>query len=412
MQQYLIEKKNNGNFHYWLVFLFVLLIIIFGYYFFTPNIVPEPYRKAHEIYQVSQQIELQGLGSIESKNRNLIAAPEQGQVTTLTVRAGQLVKQGDVLIEITNYRLKQEAQKFEYQLVNVRADVALKKADLLIKKYQLETSLEKARTQVNKQQLELSANEKLVEKGIVSQIKFNQSKMNFQQVQFDVRSWQQQLALFNDIYQQQVKALDAKIEAAEKQVRYINQRIKTLTVTASVSGVVREVNISIGQVLNQGQRLFEIIDVKRLLAKIQIPQYSSQYLSIGQKATIVTPNGELAAHVENIDSVIRQGTINVYLALETLPPEWLKIEQSIEAVIKTAKQKTLLAIKKPVNFDKNKWVVYKSNQENKLIKIDATLLDTANEELLIKGPVNIGENVFLIPLSVAVNAEYALPEKN
>jgi len=411
VQQYLIEKNNYYNLRKWGLLVLLFIISLVSYYHFTSNKVPEPYQKSYKVYSVEQQIQLRGLGSVISKNRNLIAAPEKGQVNKLMVRAGQFVQQGDVLVEITNYALNQEAQKTEYNLVNVRSDVAWKKSELLIKKYQLKANLEKSKTQVNKQKLALSANEKLVDKGIVSQIQFNQSKMDFEQAQLDVRLWQQQLTLFNDIYQQQVKALEAKIEASEKQLMFVHQRIKALTIPASVSGIVREVNVSIGQMLSQGQSLFEIIDIKQLNAKIQIPQYSSQYLSIGQKAKIITPNGELAATVENIDSIIRQGTVSVYLAFEQDPPQWLKVDQSIEALINTSKHKIQLALQKPSNFDNETWVVYKASTGNKLVKTDINLIDTESDYLLIKGSVSKGDDVFLLPSSIE-KTEYILPESS
>ncbi|WDE04394.1 HlyD family efflux transporter periplasmic adaptor subunit [Thalassomonas viridans] len=409
MQQYLIEKqptlKQKKTWAGIIIAIALLIILFLGTN--SQDNFPKEFNKIAEVKSSRDIVKIKGIGSIVPRSKTLVAAPDNGHIIDLKIRPGQEINQGEVLTKIKNYQLEQELQKASYDLDNLRAEVTLKQSDLQINKHQLQARLTQAINTEKKQRLELDAYEKLIKEGIVSRIKFEQAQMNALQASMDVKSLEQQLVIFEQSHQQQVTALNTKVEAAVKQLRFLEKRMNDLTIKAELTGIVREVNFSAGQVVKQGDTLFEIIDTQQLVAKIQIPQYSSNHLALEQAAEVITPNGKLAAKVEHIDTVIRNGAISIYLTFLDDIPQWIKTDQSVEATVSTNKQQTILFVNKPPSFSQyDKWTFYNVDAKGNANRIAVEYSSGPDNKLLLQANINTGDKLLMIPSGLGIKEQY------
>jgi len=415
VQHYIQEKKTLTNKLKYGLLSVKLFITILLWWIVQLKVehFPVEFNQSYAVNSLSETVKISGLGTIIPRTKNLLAATDSGQVSQLFVRAGQTIQKGDVIATITNYSLAQEVDTAKYNLINIRSEVELKKNELLMKKYQLESNLAKAKTSVRKEQLEFEANGLMAKKGILSKIKFKQSEMSYEQVKVDVESWKHQIILFNSIYQLQRDALDAKVATVTDQLKFLQDRIAALTIKANVTGIISEVLCNEGQAVNQGQLLFELVDTTKLIAKVQIPQYSSTHIQLEQSATIITPNGEISGTIEHIDKVIRQGAVSIYIAFIGIPPQWIKTEQSIEAVINTDQQKTRLLINAPNNYnDYEHWVIYKKDYSGKAIKTNIEFVGRSSQYLFLGEQVSRDDILFILPKHLSEDMEYEISEES
>jgi len=415
VQHYIQEKKTLTNKLKYGLLSVILFITILLWWIVQLKVehFPVEFNQSYAVNSLSETVKISGLGTIIPRTKNLLAATDSGQVSQLFVRAGQTIQKGDVIATITNYSLAQEVDTAKYNLINIRSEVELKKNELLMKKYQLESNLAKAKTSVRKEQLEFEANGLMAKKGILSKIKFKQSEMSYEQVKVDVESWKHQIILFNSIYQLQRDALDAKVATVTDQLKFLQDRIAALTIKANVTGIISEVLCNEGQAVNQGQLLFELVDTTKLIAKVQIPQYSSTHIQLEQSATIITPNGEISGTIEHIDKVIRQGAVSIYIAFIGIPPQWIKTEQSIEAVINTDQQKTRLLINAPNNYnDYEHWVIYKKDYSGKAIKTNIEFVGRSSQYLFLGEQVSRDDILFILPKHLSEDMEYEISEES
>ncbi len=400
MQQYLVEKTELPlRIKKIYLICFSVFICVTLYFILTKNSsLPKEYTRILVVESLTEEVKVKGIGSIIPQNTLLISAPDNGHILNLNIRLGQVVKKGQLLTKIKNYELEQNLQDAQYHLINLRSEVVLKESDLEIRKNQLEIEFSRIKNTMNKYTLELNANNELVTKGVVSKIQFEQSKMNYEQAKLDVISGEYQLALFNESFQQQIDALNSKVKASIKRLEFLQTRIANLTINAEISGIIKEMSFNEGQVVKQGQNLFEIIDNTKLQAKIQIPQYSSAHLSINQKAEIITPNGKLKSRIEHIDSVIRKGSISVYLSFSNNIPDWIRVDQSVEALISTDKSREKMFIDKPSSFEEyKKWFFYRIDKEGNATKLLTDFILGENDNILIQGNVRKKDKLMMIP---------------
>lgn len=409
VHNYIKEKSNNKLNLKVFIFISLLTFILVLIFISQKNSIPPQYQKKFKINAIAKKSQIQGLGKIIADEKLLLAAPDEGVISRVEVRPGQAVQAGQILARITNYQLTQAVQKSEYELLSLQAEVAVSKSDLLIKQSQLQSSLARAQSAEQQQKLELDANERLAKLGIVSAIKFQQSQMAFSLTQLEVAAWQQQLALFNQSYQQQVAALQSKLNLEQDKIDFLKQRVAALTIKAQSSGIVAQGQLDVGQVVKQGQPLFELIDESQLTAQIQVPQYSSEQLLIGQEAIVTTPNGDLRAHVEYIDTVIRNGSVSVFLRFGGELPNWLRADQAVEAIITTDKTLQQFYVEQPQRFnDYQHWVFYEVQENGIAQKREVSYQVSKNQSLLLDNTFSEGQFVLIIPRELSNEQTYVV----
>lgn len=399
MKQHLIIKNQKRKI---LIKLLIALIVFIGIAFFYlgwlgKNAIPEEYLKPIKVASTIESKVLKGIGTIQPTQRELVSAPSDGTIKLLNIREGQAINRGDVLAELNNYDLEQKIHTAQLELLNISSQVSIDKSNLAIRLSQVKSELAHSVMQLKQQKLELNANEALAEQGIISSIRFKQSRMQFAQNELDVEAKKAELALFKDAYEQQLNAYENKIKLAQNQLEFLNKKQSKLILTAQFDGVISQNSSKLGQVVKQGQSLFELIETNNLLAKVQVPQYSSDQLERGQAAEIITPSGRIQAKVDYIDTVIRNGSINVFLTFDSVTPNWLRSDQAIEANIYTAQQQATYNIQKPHDFNEFKhWNIFEVNANNQAVLTRINYHEVDGSQLSFEEKLS-GNYVLLIP---------------
>jgi len=412
--KYIDVRSPKSRFWYVQVFALIIAVGVVVIWLLTKEqTVPSAFLVPHQISVQKNLQKVIGMGKITPYKQRFIAAPDNGQIVELFVRQGQEVQRGTPILRIENLSLEQEEKIAGFELSDIKSDVELKKSELGIARYQLESNLSNAQTELESQKLSLSANELLVTSGIVSKIKVTQEKMSVKQAALEVESRNNQLALFEKSYLQQIKALDLKVQSRVEKQQYFARRLEALTINSDITGSIRNLSLSAGESVVQGQNLAELIETKNLVADVQIPQYSVSYVSIGDISQIITPNGILSAKVEYIDSVIRNGGARVFVTLDKPVPSWLKIDQSVEVTIETNIEQMVATLDKPEQFDEyDNWTVYRILDKGNIVKTDISLIINPENTLTLNPSISDDETVFLFPTQYANHKSYPIPEKS
>lgn len=407
MQQYLEEKKQFQVKKVTLSLLGIAVTSVVLVTLFNWNSIPDEHQHIRLVESVSNTLTVSGIGRIVPRNKVIISAPQDGHIQQLNIRPGNLVHSGQVILSIKNYKLEQDVERAKFDLEDLKSETKLKKSELLLKKFQIQSNLSQSVNSAKKLELEINANKKLVALRIISKIKFEQSHMSYEMAQMDVESKTQQLALFLQSYDDQLSALDARVSSKTKQVQYLKHQISALKVHSSIKGLVSEVSLSVGQVVSQGDVLVELIDPAQLIARIKVPQYSSEKLERGLKTIIKTPNGTLSGAVEYVDSVIRDGAVYVYLTLPKELPSWAKPEQAIEAKVTTNIKEDNLYITPPENFHNDDgWLFYSINDDGYAEKISVKYTMSSDNTLLLDNAMKLGDKIVVTPKRYASTEKF------
>ena len=406
MQQFLITKQPN-KLRKLLLPAVLGCLAVSAWFFLKPATLSADQYLLQQVKAGEMTQQMTGLGVIHPRQKNVISAPVNAHVTEINVRSGQKVVKTEKLFSLANYELEQEYEKSKYDLVHAQANVAVRAAELKERSYQLQSQLDRARAEYQKLKLELDARRVLLQSGIVSKIHFMQSELSAEQANSEVGSLTQQLASFRQSHTQQLEALQSQLKASQQRTAFLKSQIEKLHFYAEADGIVNQLNLNKGQSVQQGQLLMELVETEHLVARVQLPQHSAQWVQTGQKAIVKSTFGEIEAVIEHIDPIIRNGALQVDLKLaqHSLP---LAVDQDIEAFIFGSQKKQGFVVNRPSEFKNDgSWKTY-IKRGDRLVQISLTIDDRDQTVLFIQNSVTAGDQLVFMPASLAQQQEYRI----
>lgn len=395
MQAHIKTKQNISKSRLFLILSTLLLLIALFVGFYQSSKSPASL-DVYEVKFTPSPSQLRGIGKVVPINTQVVAANEDGYVSEIYVHQGQRVKKGDKLFSLTNPLLTREFREVESKALETRANVAFRISQLKLEEYKLQSNVSEAESLLKRQQLEYDANKTLHEAGIVSSIRYQQQELTLAQARLSLASARKQLEMFTENKEEQVAALNLQNDSASEKVAYYKERINELTVNAAISGLVKDLKLSSGQAVNIGQSLASIVDDASLVAEVRVPQYLSHKISLNSVAKIISPAATQEGKVSFIDSIVRDGAVQVTIELAPDVGKQFTIEQSIEAEITSSDVEMVASVSKPPNYsDQINWTVFKI-YDGEMVATDVRVSHVSNESLFLSGNLKEGENIALV----------------
>lgn len=404
MKELLVEKsrfpaKNVA------VIAFFILSILFTYHFFFSSQIPSEFLSSHKVSVNHEPLKIKGGGEIIVENTDVISSPYAGVIDKVEVIEGQTISKGIALTKIKNHKLELDLVESQDDKESFQADIELDTIELEQLKLTKQSELEKLLAMSQLKQKEADAQKELREKGIVSEIALHSSNLELELIKLDLKSKRKEFTLFSNSYAAKVNNFKQRLEVKKRRVSYLTGLLNSLQIQSSLNGFVKKVHVQKGQIISEGQPLFELIDPEQLVAKVNIPQYSVSSVKQGQVVEISTPNGLLSGTVDSVDNVVRNGAINIIVKFNNELPEWLKLGQSIEATIFTDKLITKQYITKPDNYEQyTQWLVYELTSSNSARLTDYQLSPINDDTLNLTGGGKLSQQLLLIPKQFAAES--------
>lgn len=171
-------------------------------------------------------------GSIQAEQNSLIISPITATAEAVTVKVGQTVQKGQVLLRLNN-------------------------RDNLARLAQARANLMAAEAQLRQAQRIMLRKQRLLEQGFIAKVEYEQSQLDTQ----------------NQI--ENIAVQQANLDIASKALED-NQLI------SPISGTVSQRNVEVGQIVSAGQTVFEIVDPSTLEIRGQMPFDPEHAVQVGQ----------------------------------------------------------------------------------------------------------------------------------
>ena len=197
------------------------------------------------------------MGMIYSRSSPDIAAEVSGRVISVIADIGDAVDKGQVLAQI-------DSVKYDLQLAQSKAEIARLSALLV------------------NQELDLKRAEKLFKDSLVSEEMVDRTRAEF-------------------------TALSEQINAANAQLRNSERLIEETKIKAPIKTQVSAKHIDIGDFVQNGMIVYELVDTKNLRVALSFPEYQSLKLKKGLKVFLTTPTSK----DQNVETIIKEIKPNV-----------------------------------------------------------------------------------------------------
>jgi biotin carboxyl carrier protein len=294
-------------------------------------------------------IQVEGFGKLKSKEQRLLSAPYNAIVEEIILKPGSLVTKDSIIARLSNPQIAQQVKDANRVLANTKTSYLQlelnQKREILSQQAQQEQLL----SELEIAELKVSAEQKLVTKGIVSELTFKRSQLDYRQLSRRLTIEKSRLKQLNEVHQKELDIAQDRIAQQAEQVAVINERFNKLTVKAGISGVLQALPVELGQSVTLGEQIALVGSVDSLYAMINVSQSDMEQVAIKQAVSIDTRAGIVSGEVSRINPVVNQGMIAIEVSITGELPNNARPELNVDAIIAIGMLTNTTYIKKPVN---------------------------------------------------------------
>jgi len=283
-------------------------------------------------------------GTVEPISTIFLDAQEGGRVEEILIEEGSMVKEGDIILRLSNPDLylnilDSEAQLAEKENFLRNTQIAMEQDRLQIKRELLNLKYDIERKERNYEQ-----NEILMKDSLISVEEFIRSKedldMAIQSRELFVER-QKQDSVFRSV---QVDNLINNLDNMRRNLSLVRQRMENLNVRATVDGQLGLLVPEIGQSISRGANMGQINVLTSFKVTAQIDEHYIDRVRTGLTATLDRQGNAFNLNVRRVYPEVRNGTFKIDMVFTDTIPENIRTGQTYYTSLQLGQPKTAILV--------------------------------------------------------------------
>jgi multidrug efflux pump subunit AcrA (membrane-fusion protein) len=319
------------------------------------------------------------------------------------VNRGDHVKQGQLLAVLENRDLADAAAEskgaLEQAESNLRATEGATVPEAVVK---AEADLEAARESRESARKVLESRRELLKQGALAGRQVDESQLAYSQADTQFREAQEHLRALQGVSrEEQIKTAAAQVQSAKAHLQSQEQQVVYTRIVSPVSGIVADRPVNAGEMPAPGLPVITVMDISRVVARVNVPQAEAGFVKLGQTAILTQPDSK--EQVEGKVTVVSPAadpsttTVQVWIQIDN-PGERLKPGTAIHAAIATEvyKAATVVPVAAILPGDEGGTAVLTVSSDSVVHQRAVTLGVREGNQVQILSGANPGEEVVVV----------------
>ncbi|MBE1161335.1 efflux RND transporter periplasmic adaptor subunit [Dyella acidiphila] len=291
--------------------------------------------------------EVNATGTLVPREIRWLAAATPAQVEKILVWPGARVTPETVLMRLSDPAVEDNLRNAQAEVAAAQADVAAKQADLTSQLLDERSALSLAQSDYASAKVKADADSKAMQLHVIPEVQYQQEQIALKQLQAHVQIEQQRVDAFAMTMKAQMDAVRAKLLQQRSNLQLRQRQADALDVKAGIDGVLQEVAVQEGAQVAAGANLARVARPDVLIARLQVPEVQAKDVAMGMPVSVDTHNGVAEGKVERIDPAVREGAVQVDVALPASLPAGARPDLSVDGRILIAKLDDVLSVGRP-----------------------------------------------------------------
>src|SRR3954469_20302517 len=255
-------------------------------------------------------VDVAGSGRIMPLGVEWVVAKMPGMVAKVHAEAGDFVKSGQLLVELSNPESDVQLAQAEAKLMEARATVSSKRFELLSQEMQYQSMVVQAKSTYETNKVAYEAYKELFEseKSPISKLDFLKSRVAYEQGEQLYKVAQGQFQNYEKIKSAQLDEFSSGLRLAEHQRDEYQTRVKDLQIVANKDGAIQDFELKVGQPITAGQNIGKIVAPGALFVRLEMPASDAYKIAKEQPAKIQIGRDIIDGVVTRIDPNIKGST--------------------------------------------------------------------------------------------------------
>jgi len=254
--------------------LIVILVILAGSFWFWPA------------YFQGGPEEIRATGTIEATSVDL-HAKLAGRIGSLTIKAGDTVKKGQLVAELCRNDLVAQRERDELSVLKSEAGLAdLQSGARAHEVKEAEANVNIARANLSRAADDLARLEMLLEEGAVSEVECERARTALEICQYQLQAAEARVSLLMAGSREEViNAARMEVERNKAILKATDAMLEDLKIYSPIDGLVVSKNFEPGEYIMAGASLATVVNMDDLWIKVYIPTDDLPKVALGQKVT-------------------------------------------------------------------------------------------------------------------------------
>lgn len=255
-----------------------------------------------EARTVEERLLLTGVVTAESE---ILKAEVTGEIAEILVANGDLVQEGELLFVIEPEDLSVSIAEAQANLDTAKRNLEQEKVD---GGQSLRNQLLRTESSYLQAKLDYEMQQQLFDLGTASETAVQSAKQAMLNAQSSYISAKTDWGTYSA--EDEIASLTAKVLRAEETVETLLEQQEGAEVTATATGVVSEIDLSMGDDVAIGTKLAEITDTENLTVEASVSEYEIGKLSVGQTLEVAPIADDEEISIATITYISPKGTIS------------------------------------------------------------------------------------------------------
>lgn len=237
--------------------------------------------------------EIQVSGTIEATSVEL-TAKLAGTIQTLKVESGDKVEKGQLIAELSRNDLLAQWERDQLSVAKAEAYLAdLRSGARTQEISEAEANLNIARANLKMAEDEVERLKALLEAGAVTQVSYDNAKINLEIAQNKAQAAEARLSLLRAGSREElINQAEVEVERNKAILKATEAMLEDLKIYSPLSGVVLSKNYQLGEYVQPGASLATVTNLDDLWIKVYIPTDDLPHIKIGQKVTFTVSGSD------------------------------------------------------------------------------------------------------------------------
>lgn len=345
--------------------------------------------------------DVRGPGTLAPEAPRFISAVTSGRVDRVVLRPPAKVDPNTVLLEMSNPDVELQLLSADQQVSAAEAALVTLRTSLETQRLAQEAAVAQLQAGYQDAQRTAVAAESLAQRHLIAAYELQKDRDQVAQLESQLQIGRRQLAVIAGSVDSQIALQKDQIERLRAIDQFQRSRVNSMRVTAGAEGILQDMSLEIGQWVQAGQQLAEVVQPGRLKAVLRIAETQAAEVAPGQQAAIDTRNGIVAGHVSRMDPQAVNGTVSVDVSLDGALPQGARPDLSIEGTITIERLNKVLHVGRPAYGQSNSTVgLFKLTDGGRYaVRVNVQLGRSSVNSVEVLGGLAEGDQVILSDMS-------------
>ncbi len=345
---------------------------------------------------------VQGDGALFPLDQASVTSKISAPVQKFFVHRGDRVKRGQLLAVLENRDLVYAAAESQGALDQAQSAYRTTEVSTVPESVlKAQADLESARDTRDSAKKVLESRQQLFKQGALPGRLVDEAQIAYNQAESQYRAAEEHLKSIDSVRQAQLQGASAQVQSAKAHLGAQEMQVAYSRIVSPIPGIVADRPINTGEMAIAGSPVITIVDISRVIARVEVPQAEASTVQVGQTATLTQPDTKepLEGKVTVVSPAADPNTTTVQVWIEIPNPDLrLKPGAAVHAYIATEvfKAATVVPVSAILPGEEGGTAILAVSADSVAHKRTVTLGVREGNQVQVLAGVNPGEEVVTV----------------